>query len=107
MSDCTKGVLKRLVRSKKMNENELLMTYRKPLFMLSKLRAIESLITSLSETCLPLLESISDRIKDCKLTVHPEKLKVIYCKSANRTWLVELLLGGTAVQFENCSITWT
>lgn len=31
-----------------------------------------------------LLEEIKRRLQDCKLTMHPEKSKVVYCKDSNR-----------------------
>ena len=31
-----------------------------------------------------LLEKIRQRFKECKLTVHPEKTKIVYCKDSNR-----------------------
>ena len=32
-----------------------------------------------------LLEKIKERLADCKLTVHPEKTKIVYCKDENRS----------------------
>ena len=31
-----------------------------------------------------LLTAISERLAQCKLTMHPEKSKVVYCKNSNR-----------------------
>jgi RNA-directed DNA polymerase len=31
-----------------------------------------------------LLEAVRHRLKECRLTVHPEKTKIVYCKDANR-----------------------
>jgi len=31
-----------------------------------------------------LLEAVRNRLKECRLTVHPEKTKIVYCKDANR-----------------------
>jgi RNA-directed DNA polymerase len=31
-----------------------------------------------------LLEAVRIRLKECKLTVHPEKTKIVYCKDSNR-----------------------
>lgn len=32
-----------------------------------------------------LLSEVTERLADCKLTVHPEKTKIVYCKDQNRT----------------------
>lgn len=34
-----------------------------------------------------LLREITSRFKECKLTIHPEKTKIVYCKDNNRTKL--------------------
>jgi len=36
------------------------------------------------EQALSLREQISDRLKACKLELHPEKTRIVYCKDANR-----------------------
>ena len=36
------------------------------------------------EQAMSLREQISDRLKACKLELHPEKTRIVYCKDANR-----------------------
>ena len=36
------------------------------------------------DKAMQVLESVRKRLKDCKLELHPEKTKVVYCKTSNR-----------------------
>lgn len=36
-----------------------------------------------------LLESLSGRMRDCKLEIHPDKTRIVYCKDANRKGIHE------------------